>query len=235
MNENKVAKENAKQNPSAMVDINKVSKVYPNGVEALKNVSFSIERGEFVFLMGACGCGKTTLIKLLMLEERPTSGKIVSAKRDLSKIGRLRVSGYRQMLGVVFQDFKLIKKKTVFENVALALEIVGASRKTIKEKVQLALAVVGLEEKADRYPEELSGGEKQRVAVARAIVNSPEILLADEPTGNLDPDNSEELMRLFDEINSYGTTVIIATHEQELARSMNKRIVMLDHGEVIAS
>ncbi len=235
MNENKVAKENAKQNPSAMVDINKVSKVYPNGVEALKNVSFSIERGEFVFLMGACGCGKTTLIKLLMLEERPTSGKIVSAKRDLSKIGRLRVSGYRQMLGVVFQDFKLIKKKTVFENVALALEIVGASRKTIKEKVQLALAVVGLEEKADRYPEELSGGEQQRVAVARAIVNSPEILLADEPTGNLDPDNSEELMRLFDEINSYGTTVIIATHEQELARSMNKRIVMLDHGEVIAS
>ncbi|MBQ3848111.1 MAG: ATP-binding cassette domain-containing protein, partial [Clostridia bacterium] len=206
MNENKVAKENAKQNSSAMVDINKVSKVYPNGVEALKNVSFSIERGEFVFLMGACGCGKTTLIKLLMLEERPTSGKIVSAKRDLSKIGRLRVSGYRQMLGVVFQDFKLIKKKTVFENVALALEIVGASRKTIKEKVQLALAVVGLEEKADRYPEELSGGEKQRVAVARAIVNSPEILLADEPTGNLDPDNSEELMRLFDEINSYGTT-----------------------------
>ncbi|MBQ3847623.1 MAG: ATP-binding cassette domain-containing protein, partial [Clostridia bacterium] len=129
----------------------------------------------------------------------------------------------------------LIKKKTVFENVALALEIVGASRKTIKEKVQLALAVVGLEEKADRYPEELSGGEQQRVAVARAIVNSPEILLADEPTGNLDPDNSEELMRLFDEINSYGTTVIIATHEQELARSMNKRIVMLDHGEVIAS
>ncbi len=235
MNENKVAKENAKQNSSAMVDINKVSKVYPNGVEALKNVSFSIERGEFVFLMGACGCGKTTLIKLLMLEERPTSGKIVSAKRDLSKIGRLRVSGYRQMLGVVFQDFKLIKKKTVFENVALALEIVGASRKTIKEKVQLALAVVGLEEKADRYPEELSGGEQQRVAVARAIVNSPEILLADEPTGNLDPDNSEELMRLFDEINSYGTTVIIATHEQELARSMNKRIVMLDHGEVIAS
>lgn len=235
MNENKVANENAKQNSSAMVDINKVSKVYPNGVEALKNVSFSIEKGEFVFLMGACGCGKTTLIKLLMLEERPTSGKIVSAKRDLSKIGRLRVSGYRQMLGVVFQDFKLIKKKTVFENVALALEIVGASRKTIKEKVQLALAVVGLEEKADRYPEELSGGEQQRVAVARAIVNSPEILLADEPTGNLDPDNSEELMRLFDEINSYGTTVIIATHEQELARSMNKRIVMLDHGEVIAS
>jgi len=235
MNENKVANENAKQNSSAMVDINKVSKVYPNGVEALKNVSFSIEKGEFVFLMGACGCGKTTLIKLLMLEERPTSGKIVSAKRDLSKIGRLRVSGYRQMLGVVFQDFKLIKKKTVFENVALALEIVGASRKTIKEKVQLALAVVGLEEKADRYPEELSGGEQQRVAVARAIVNSPEILLADEPTGNLDPDNSEELMRLFDEINSYGTTVIIATHEQELARSMNKRIIMLDHGEVIAS
>ncbi len=235
MNLYKVEPATSKQNSSAMVDINKVSKVYPNGVEALKNVSFSIERGEFVFLMGACGCGKTTLIKLLMLEERPTSGKIVSAKRDLSKIGRLRVSGYRQMLGVVFQDFKLIKKKTVFENVALALEIVGASRKTIKEKVQLALAVVGLEEKADRYPEELSGGEQQRVAVARAIVNSPEILLADEPTGNLDPDNSEELMRLFDEINSYGTTVIIATHEQELARSMNKRIVMLDHGEVIAS
>lgn len=222
-----------KNNSQVMVRFENVTKKYPNGVNAINDLSFTVEKGEFVFLMGACGSGKSTLIKLLMLEERPTSGKILAVKRDLGKIGRLRVPGYRQMLGVVFQDFRLIEKKTVYENIALALEIIGASRKEIKEKVNIALSLVGLEGKQDRYPAELSGGEQQRVAIARAIVNNPELLLADEPTGNLDPDNSVELMRLLEEINNFGTTVIIATHEQDLARSMNKRIIMLDHGEVM--
>ena len=218
------------QSSKGIVRFNDVSKVYKNGTQAINNLTFNIEKGEFVFLMGASGAGKSTLIKMLMLEERPTSGKIIVAGRDLSKIGRLRIPSYRQKLGVVFQDFRLIENKSVFENVALALEIVGESRKRIKDKVGIALELVGIADKADRMPDELSGGEQQRTAVARAIVNAPEILIADEPTGNLDPENSEKLLNLLEEINRMNTTVLIATHEQELALRMNKRIIMLEHG-----
>ena len=191
-----------------MILFKNVSKVYGNGVVAIQNLNMRIYKDEFVFLMGASGAGKSTLIKLLMKE----------AER------------YRRQIGVVFQDFRLLENKTVFGNVAFAMEIMGKSRKEIHEKVDAALSLMGLSRKTDEYPRNLSGGEQQRVALARAIVNSPRILIADEPTGNLDPGNAEQIMNLLDLINSQGTTVIVATHAQEMARRMGRRILYLDHG-----
>jgi cell division transport system ATP-binding protein len=213
-----------------MILFKDVSKVYGNGVAAINKLNMRIYKDEFVFLMGASGAGKSTLIKLLMKEEEPTTGTISVNSRDLSKIRKGSVQKYRRKIGVVFQDFRLLEHKTVFGNVAFAMEIMGKSRKEIQEKVGAALSLMGLSKKADEYPRNLSGGEQQRVALARAIVNSPKILIADEPTGNLDPANAEQIMYLLDLINSQGTTVIVATHAQEMARRMGRRILYLDHG-----
>ena len=213
-----------------MILFKNVSKVYGNGVVAIQNLDMRIYKDEFVFLMGASGAGKSTLIKLLMKEEEPTEGKIFVNSRELSLIRKGSVQRYRRQIGVVFQDFRLLENKTVFGNVAFAMEIMGRSRKDIREKVDAALSLMGLSRKADEYPRNLSGGEQQRVALARAIVNSPRILIADEPTGNLDPANAEQIMNLLDLINSQGTTVIVATHAQEMARRMGRRILYLDHG-----
>lgn len=214
-----------------MIIFDKVVKQYPNGVVALDGLSFKIQQGEFVFLMGASGSGKSTLIKLLMKEEKATSGKIIVNGRDLSRVKGRSVPKYRRNIGVVFQDFRLLDKKTVFDNVAFAMEITGASRDDIIKQVNLALSLVGLAKKVNDFPGHLSGGEQQRVALARAIVNAPRLIIADEPTGNLDPNNSKEIMKLLEEINKKGITVIIATHEQDLANSMGKRIIMLEHGK----
>lgn len=213
-----------------MILFKDVSKVYGNGVAAINKLSLRIYKDEFVFVMGASGAGKSTLIKLLMKEEEPTSGRISVNGRDLALIRRGSVQCYRRQIGVVFQDYRLLENKTVFGNVAFAMEIMGKSRKEIREKVDASLSLMGLSKKADEYPRNLSGGEQQRVALARAIVNSPRILIADEPTGNLDPANAEQIMYLLDLINSQGTTVIVATHAQEMARRMGRRILYLDHG-----
>lgn len=207
-----------------------VTKEYSNGVKALRDVSFKIEPGEFVFLMGHSGSGKSSLIKLMMLEERPTEGKITIGGEDLSTIKGGKIPYYRRKIGVVFQDFRIIKSKSVFENVAFAMEITGERMKKISDKVKLVLGIVGLQKKINTMPDNLSGGEQQRIAIARAIVNVPGLIIADEPTGNLDPKNSVEIMNLLQRINEKGATIVVATHERELAEKMGKRIIMLDHG-----
>ncbi len=214
-----------------MILFDQVFKRYPNGVCALKNVSFRIDEGEFVFLMGSSGAGKSTLIKLLMKEENVTSGKVVVDGMFLNKVRGMRIPRYRRNLGVVFQDFRLLPKRTVFDNVAFAMEITGTSRSLIRRRVALALSLVGLEAKEKDYPPHLSGGEQQRVALARAIVNTPRILIADEPTGNLDPENSNEIMSLLTHINQKGTTVLVATHERDLVERMGNRVIFLNHGQ----
>lgn len=211
-----------------------VEKKYSNGVEAIRKLSFQIEDGEFVFLMGSSGAGKSTLIKLILLEETPTSGKIYVNSHNVAKIKKNQIQRYRRSIGVFFQDFRLLEKKTVFQNVAFAMEITGASKKEIIEKVNITLSLMGLSAKANDFPGQLSGGEQQRVALARAIVNGPDILIADEPTGNLDPENSAEIMALLKMINDYGTTVLVATHEQQMAEKMGMRVIMLNHGQNIA-
>ena len=223
--------EASRQRP--IISFEDVTKKYQNGVEALRNLSFRIEEGEFVFLMGSSGAGKSTLIKLILLEERPTSGRIYVKSRNVAQIKRAQIQKYRRSIGVFFQDFRLLEMKTVFQNVAFAMEITGASRKEIEEKVNITLSLMGLSAKKKEYPSHLSGGEQQRVALARAIVNGPDILIADEPTGNLDPENSGEIMELLMKINSYGTTVLVATHEQGMAEESGKRIIRLDHGRTV--
>ncbi len=213
-----------------MIIFDHVTKVYGNGVAAINDLSMRIYKDEFVFLMGASGAGKSTLIKLLMKEEDPTKGSIKVNSRDLSMIKHGSVQRYRRQIGVVFQDYRLLEHKTVFGNVAFAMEIMGKSRKEINHKVEASLSLMGLSMKAGEYPRNLSGGEQQRVALARAIVNTPRILIADEPTGNLDPDNAAQIMQLLTQINERGTTVIVATHAQDMARSMKRRIIYLDHG-----
>ena len=213
-----------------MILFDQVQKTYPNGVEAVRKLDFRIYDGEFVFLMGASGAGKSTLIKLLMKEEEPSSGRISVNGRFLSKIRRGSVQKYRRNIGVVFQDFRLLDRKTVFENVAFAMEILGAPRLEIEERVDLVLELMGLSAKKNEYPAHLSGGEQQRVALARAIINTPKILIADEPTGNLDPENAAQIMQLLMRINERGTTVLVATHAEELVRNLDKRVIYLDHG-----
>lgn len=213
-----------------MILFDNVRKTYSNGVEAIRGLNFRIYDGEFVFLMGASGAGKSTLIKMLMKEEEPTEGRVSVNGRFLSKIRRSAVQKYRRNIGVVFQDFRLLERKTVFENVAFAMEIIGEPRREIEKKVNLVLDLMGLADKKKEYPTHLSGGEQQRVALARAIINTPKILIADEPTGNLDPDNSRQIMQLLMQINERGTTVLVATHEQEMVRKLNKRVIYLEHG-----
>lgn len=215
-----------------MIEIEKLNKTYETGNKALKDVNIKIRDGEFVFIMGRSGSGKSTLVKVLLKEVEPTSGKITVNDMNLIKMPRRYVPKYRRKLGVVFQDFRLLKDKTVYENVAFAQRVVGASTRTIKESVPEMLRLVGLSSKYKAYPRQLSGGEQQRVAIARALINNPEILLADEPTGNLDAHNSMEIMKLLEEINSRGTTVLVVTHSQEIVDRMGKRVIIMDHGYV---
>jgi cell division transport system ATP-binding protein len=210
-----------------------VSKTYKNGSPALKDITLDIEKGEFVFLVGASGSGKTTFLRLLLREELPDKGRILEAGRDLTELSKFRVPFLRRNIGCVFQDFRLLPNKTVFENVAFALEVIGRPRSTVDSQVPLILDLVGLTDKAKSLPGELSGGEQQRVAVARAFVNRPLILLADEPTGNLDPSNSESIMALLERINRTGTTVVMATHDKALVDRMRRRVIELDKGEMI--
>jgi cell division transport system ATP-binding protein len=210
-----------------------VSKTYKNGTPALTNISLDIEKGEFVFLVGASGSGKTTFLRLLLREELPDRGRILEAGRDIGSLPKWRVPYLRRNIGCVFQDFRLLPNKTVFENVAFALEVIGRPRSTVENQVPQILDLVGLGNKADNLPNELSGGEQQRVAVARAFVNRPLILLADEPTGNLDPTNSESIMALLERINRTGTTVVMASHDKALVDRMRRRVIELDRGELI--
>lgn len=216
-----------------MIRFENVSKTYKNGTPALKNISVNIEKGEFVFLVGSSGSGKTTFLRLLLREETPDEGRILEAGRDVLKIKKWRVPYLRRNIGCVFQDFRLLPNKTVFENVSFALEVIGRPRETIDTQVPQILELVGLSDKANNLPSELSGGEQQRVAVARAFVNRPLILLADEPTGNLDPANSEAIMALLERINRAGTTVVMATHDQALVDRMRRRVIELDRGEMV--
>lgn len=216
-----------------IISLDHVSKQYQTGVDAIKDVSLRIDKGEFVFVVGKSGSGKSTFIKLLLKELDPTSGKLHIAGRLVNKLKRKQVPLYRRNIGVVFQDFRLLKDKTVFENVAFAQRIIGRSKREIIRNVTTMLTIVGLSDKADAYPNELSGGEQQRVAIARALVNQPTILLADEPTGNLDPQNAWEIMMLLQEVNKMGTTVVVVTHNNDIVDVMQKRVVTLENGELI--
>ena len=216
-----------------MIRFENVSKTYKNGTPALTNVNLDIDKGEFVFLVGASGSGKTTFLRLLLREELPDQGRILEAGRDIGALPKWRVPYLRRNIGCVFQDFRLLPNKTVFENVAFALEVIGRPRSTVESQVPQILELVGLADKAKNLPSELSGGEQQRVAVARAFVNRPLILLADEPTGNLDPANSESIMALLERINRTGTTVVMATHDKNMVDRMRRRVIELEKGELV--
>lgn len=210
-----------------------VSKEYDNNVRALTNVSLDIHKGEFVFLIGSSGAGKSTLIKLLLKEEEPTEGRIILRDMDITKVKNRRIPYIRRNIGVVFQDFRLLPNKTVYENVAFAMEIIGAHPKDIRRQVPMTLSMVELSRKASSYPDQLSGGERQRVSIARAIVNSPPVLIADEPTGNLDPDTAWEIMKVLNDINGRGTTVLMATHAKDIVNSMKKRVIEIHDGRLV--
>ncbi len=217
-----------------MVVLDHVTMQYPTGKKALDDVTCHINKGEFVFVVGSSGSGKTTLIKLLLKEMKPTEGEILVEGKEYSKLKRREIPKLRRKFGVVFQNFRLLKDRTVFENVAFAQQVVERPAKEIRRSVPAMLTMVGLAEQYKQYPRELSGGEQQRVAIARAIVNSPDIILADEPTGNLDPVNSMEIMRLLEEINKKGTTVIVVTHNKEIVNLMKKRVITLKKGKIIS-
>lgn len=216
-----------------MIVFDRVSKRYPNGTVALENINLEIHKGEFVFFVGPSGAGKSTLIKLMMREENPTEGSIIIDGTDITSLKRKQVPFLRRKIGVVFQDFRLLPNKTVFENVAFAMQIVEASRKEIMKQVPRVLSIVGLGDKANVYPDQLSGGEQQRVSMARALVNNPPILLADEPTGNLDPDTAWGIMKVLKNINARGTTVIVATHARDIVNFMRQRVVTLEKGRIV--
>ena len=217
-----------------MIEIINLNKTYETGNRALQNINITIDDGEFVFIMGRSGSGKSTLMTLLLKETEMTSGKIVVNDMDIGSMPRRYVPKYRRRLGVVFQDFRLLKDRTVYENVAFAQRVIGVSPKKIRESVPAMLKMVGLSSKYKAFPNQLSGGEQQRVAIARALINDPEVLLADEPTGNLDAHNSMEIMNLLEEINDRGTTVVVVTHSQEIVDRMRKRVILMDRGTVIS-
>ena len=211
-----------------------VEKKYKNGVTAIYDLNLAIEKGSFVFLIGGSGSGKSTLIKMIYREEKPTKGKIIVGGLDVAKIRNSKVYKLRRKLGIVFQDFRLLPKLTVYENVAFALEVIGAKKAEIRGKVLKALEDVGLKNKVHNYPDQLSGGEQQRVAIARAIVNDPKLLLCDEPTGNLDPEMSMEIMKVLEDINKRrGTTIVMATHDKEIVNKMKKQVVTLKQGHLV--
>lgn len=216
-----------------MITLESVTKTYKTGTVALKDVSMEISKGEFIFLVGASGAGKSTLMALMLREELPDEGRIWVAGRNLANLPRWRVPYLRRNIGCVFQDFRLLPTKTVFENVAFALQVIGRPRHQIERQVPQVLDLVGLADKAQNMPDELSGGEQQRVAIARAFVNRPLILIADEPTGNLDPSTSKGIVQLLDRINKSGTTVVVATHDANIVDTMRKRVIELDNGEIV--
>jgi len=217
-----------------MIDLENVTKSYSTGVQALNGISLHIDKGEFVFIVGDSGSGKSTLIKLLLKELEPTSGTIKVNGIHLNKMKRRAIPKYRRRLGVVFQDFRLLKDRNVYENIAFAQRVIVTPSKDIRKNVPAMLSLVGLAEKYKAYPKQLSGGEQQRVALARALINRPNILLADEPTGNLDPKNSKEIMKLLETINERGTTVVVVTHNQEIVDEMKKRVVAMHKGVIIS-
>ena len=217
-----------------MIRLKDVEMEYPNGTRAIRGISAAIEDGEFVFLVGPSGSGKSTIIKMLTGEEVPTAGRIMINGFSVSNIAERQVPMMRRTLGVIFQDFRLIENKTVYDNVAFAMRVIGAAESEIKKRVPYVLELVGLENKGRRLPHELSGGEQQRVAIARALVNNPSVIIADEPTGNLDPARSLEIMMLLEQINALGTTVMVVTHEKELVNRFTKRVVAIDEGRIIS-
>lgn len=217
-----------------MIVLDNVCKTYSTGVSALNGVNLRIRKGEFVFIVGSSGSGKTTLFKLLLKELEPTSGRIYINSQNIGRLRRRRIPKMRRGIGVVFQDFRLLKDRNVYENIAFAQRVVGKPAKVIKETVPQMLTLVGLADKAESLPGELSGGEQQRVSLARALVNNPPILLADEPTGNLDPTNAWEIMKLLEDINKRGTTVVVVTHNRDIVERMQKRVITIDKGVVIS-
>ena len=216
-----------------MIEFRNVSKTYDTGTEAVHKANFNIEKGEFAFLVGTSGSGKSTLSKLILKEENPTSGNIIINGKDTTYLKPKRVPFLRRSMGVVFQDFRLLPDKTVYDNVAFAMYIVNATKRHIRRQVPMVLSLVGLSNKAKVYPNELSGGEQQRVALARALVNNPSMLIADEPTGNLDPDTAWDIMTLLDDINKRGTTVVVATHAKDIVDKMKKRVIQIEDGHII--
>jgi cell division transport system ATP-binding protein len=216
-----------------MISLQRVTKVYRNGVTALEDVSVEIDKGEFVFVVGPSGSGKSTMIRLLLKQEEATHGQVFVAGKNLSRVTSFKVPHLRRNIGTVFQDYKLLQDKTAFENVAFALEVIAKPKHVIDQRVPELLEDVGLGDKLNAFPDELSGGEQQRVSIARACVNRPLVLLADEPTGNLDPNTSVDIMRLLDKVNRIGTTVLMATHDQAIVDAMRKRVIELDSGKVV--
>lgn len=217
-----------------MIEFRNVSKVYNNGTEALHNINLKVEKGEFVFIVGSSGAGKSTFLKLITCEERPNEGQVLLDGQDISHIRKGKIPYVRRKMGLVFQDFRLIDHMTVYDNVAFAMRVVGASPKAIKKRVPYILGLVGLQHKAKHYPTEMSGGERQRVGLARALVNNPSMIIADEPTGNIDPALSYEIVDLLSAINERGTTVLMVTHEHSLVKHFHKRIIQIHSGEIVA-
>ena len=216
-----------------MIELKDVTKIYDGDVTGVDHLSLTIEDGEFVFLVGESGSGKSTLLKLLMRELVPSEGTITVDGKDITKLRRKKVAELRRNMGIIFQDYRLLQKRTVYENVAFALEVIEVPTRKIRRSVPAALNLVGLSHKSKNYPNEISGGEQQRTAIARAIVNNPPLLLADEPTGNLDPRNSQEIMEVLDAINNRGTTVIVATHDRAIVDAMKKRVIHLENGVIV--
>lgn len=217
-----------------MIEFRNVSKVYNNGTEALHNINLKVEKGEFVFIVGSSGAGKSTFLKLITCEERPNEGQVLIDGQDISHIRKGKIPYVRRKMGLVFQDFRLIDHMTVYDNVAFAMRVVGASPRAIKNRVPYILGLVGLQHKAKHYPTEMSGGERQRVGLARALVNNPSMIIADEPTGNIDPALSYEIVDLLSAINERGTTVLMVTHEHSLVKHFHKRIIQIHSGEIVA-
>ena len=216
-----------------MLEFIEVNKVYKNDVCALKDLSFKVEDGEFVFLIGASGAGKTSIIKMLLREIKPTSGEIIVDNVNIVKLRNRKIPQLRKTMGVVFQDFRLLEGKTVFDNIKYPLQILGVSKRVINKRVTEILELVGLSDRADSFPHQLSGGEQQRVCIARALINRPKYLIADEPTGNLDPNTSEDIMKLLLDVNAKGTTVIVSTHDKDIVNKLKKRVISMDHGAMI--
>ena len=216
-----------------MIETHHLSKLYSRGVYALRDLSLTVDKGEFIFLTGPSGAGKSTLLRLLLRQDVPSEGELKVLGRDLKSLGAAQIQSYRRSVGFVFQDFRLIPRFTVFQNVAFVMRVLGLPLSTQQRKTFQVLKWVGLQHRMNAHPEELSGGEQQRIAIARALVNDPALILADEPTGNLDPDLSLEIMNLFREINARGTTVVVATHDRELIRRVGRRSITLDHGKVV--
>lgn len=217
----------------ALIEFNNVTKIYKNEFTAVKNINLKIEKGEFLFIVGKSGAGKSTLIKLLLREINPTEGIITYNNQNITKIRKRNIAEYRRNIGFIFQDYRLLPKLTVYENIAFAMEMICCNAKSIRREVPLVLSMVGLSDKAKYYPDELSGGEQQRVAIARAVINKPETIIADEPTGNLDQETSKEIMKILTEVNKRGTAVIMATHDRDIVNRYQKRVVELKQGVII--